>query len=300
MLLGVWQEGAVADAPEHIQAARDHVAYCKACTPQGAADWGVEYKLRLGAVAGYVDYYAEAEDTLHVVELKAGEAPVEAYENWQLLAYASALVERPSLARVDRVTLKVYQPFCYRLKSHWSLNREELAAYTKVLKSRALEALSDASAYRTGSHCYKCPCLLTCPATRQMLPQLLEVTSRRPREEATVEELATYYTIAKRAAEAVKNIYDILHDQLLQLAKKGTPIPGYRISQASGREDWTTTPEQIAQLAELCGVELFKRTPITPTQARSAGVPEALMAAYVQRKSGSYSLKAINPSKDFS
>ena len=74
----------------------------------------------------------------------------------------------------------------------------------------------------------------------------------------------------------------------------GVSIPGWSIERAPGREDWVKPVSEALVLGDLCGVTLAKPGAITPAQARKAGVPADLVAAYAARKPGTAKLIQIS------
>jgi hypothetical protein len=90
-----------------------------------------------------------------------------------------------------------------------------------------------------------------------------------------------------------------LEEQALAQFRAGKDIPHWRAEYSKGREKWrddAPVPELVA-LGEMYDVDMLKPpTPITPTQARKAGVDTEVIKAYSTTPRGAMALVPFDQS----
>lgn len=230
---------------------------------------------------GTVDAYAYVRGTLYIWDLKYGFGYVDAFENLQLLCYASGLM----LPTIERIVLTIVQPRPYAAVRKWSLTAEQLAGWTAKLAAAAIEALSPDAPVRSGPHCKYCSARFDCPAATRAGLDLYETVATAKLRGSTPAELAAFLTVVDRAAEQIKFLQTGVSEQLKHMLKSGQSVPGYKLVGKKGRLDWTAPADEVLLLGQLMGLDLSKPPePITPTQAGKLGLSESLVDAYADRK----------------
>lgn len=233
---------------------------------------------------GTVDAWLIAGDTLFIWDLKYGFGYVDAFENWQLLCYACGLVT----PETKRIVLTIVQPRSFGSDGpvrRWELDLGQFQYYRRRLRNAAETALSDVSFVRTGKHCKHCPARFCCDAAIKAGADLYEATADPVPQDATPFQLAGRLNVIKRAAEHLGYLETALSEQLKQILKSGQSVPGYRLISKPGRLEWDRPAEEVIAAGRLCGLDLARPSePITPTQAKKAGLPESLVSHYASRK----------------
>lgn len=230
---------------------------------------------------GTVDAYAIAADTLYIWDLKYGFGYVDAFQNMQLLCYASGLM-RPG---VERIVLTIVQPRPYAAVRRWGLSAEQMAGWTDKLAEAATLAGQPDAPVRSGPHCKNCSARFDCPAATRAGLDLYETVATARMQNSSPADLAAFLTVVDRAAEQIKYLQTGVSEQLKHLLKSGQSVPGYKLVGKKGRLGWSAAADEVLLLGELMGVDLSKPPePVTPTQAGKLGLPESLVDSYADRK----------------
>ena len=81
----------------------------------------------------------------------------------------------------------------------------------------------------------------------------------------------------------------------MALIQGGKSVPGWSIDHTVGREEWSKPASEVFALGQLFGVDLARPAePITPAQARKAGVDATVISAYAKRKAGTAKLIKVD------
>lgn len=240
---------------------------------------------------GTVDAYCYDQDgTLHLFDLKYGFGYVDAFENWQLLAYSCGLA-RPD---AQRIVLTIVQPRCPVGKpvKTWSLSRDDLLKYQAQLQRAARAAMQPEAPTRSGKACKYCAARHVCATAAKAGLDLFEASGRSVPEELTPGQLAYRLAVVQRAKEQLDYLETGLSEQVKTLLKGGASVPGYRLQPKKGRLGWTAEADKVFALGQLFGLDLAKPVePCTPTQAVGKGLPEeVLLDGYAERNSSGLDL----------
>jgi len=244
---------------------------------------------------GSVDCWAYNPKTriLYVWDYKYGYGIVEPFENWQLINYTVAIMERLKV-RDDRIKVRmtIAQPRAPHPQGpirRWVVKGEDLRGYINQLHAAAHEALGDDPGLKSGPHCRDCRARHTCPSANGAALLAIDVAYRAEPYELDDAAIGLQLTILKRAEAAISNRLTALETQAESKIHAGGMIPGWCVERgAAGKLAWTKSEAEILALGELLGVPLGK--PMTPTQAGKAGVPKDVLAAYASRSAGSLKL----------
>lgn len=229
---------------------------------------------------------------LVIADLKTGFTPVEAYENWQLITYASSLADTTSPIR-----FLILQSAPTPTIREWRTTPEQLQPYWDRLRAAAAEALSPNPRTVTGNHCKYCSGRHACAAARSM--SLWGYEQALEHRELQGEELSTELAIMYAAQEAIKFRLTGLEAQAIATLQTGGRVPGWSLGFTAGRVKWTVPEADAVLTASLYGVDISKPGALTPLQAQKAGMPKEIVSLFSARDGGSIQLEKSNGKKMF-
>lgn len=247
---------------------------------------------------------------VHIWDYKYGHRFVDAVGNWQLLDYAVGVMEGMGV-RADvpyhdplswdrwRITLNIAQPRNYHAVGpirEWGLSGASLRTdYLPRLRTSAYEALDPTSGFQTGEHCRDCSARHACPALQQAGALAMDVAMHAQPVELPPHAVGLELRQIDDALKRLEARKTGLEEQALGLIRSGTRVPFFSAEHASGRETWTVPAPQVFALGDLYGVNLRKSAePITPAQARKAGVDDAAMKAMAAKPMGALKLTRVD------
>lgn len=234
-----------------------------------------------------------------VYDYKYGHRYVDVFQCLQLLLYAMGVLECEGVEDWTgwTVQLHIYQPQCYHPEGTyrtWSLSGDDLYIWQSRLMAAAIAASAEEPGYQTGPHCRDCPGLLHCDAALRSGGSAIEVAYRSTPIDLTPLQIGVMLHWGKQAEERLKVINAALEEQALHLARSGTDVPLWKADYSSGTEKWTVPPEQVFAFGDMFGVDLRKPSaPITPAQARKAGLEKSLVATMADKPRGSMKLVPV-------
>jgi hypothetical protein len=237
---------------------------------------------------GTPDAWGFANDALHVFDYKYGFTPVEAYENWQLLAYACGLIKNPH--SVTDIYLHIVQPRDYISGSKhkmWHLTAHELQQYSRRLIISETLAMSPNAPLIVSDQCKYCKARYACPALQQAAFGATEVAHRSPIPNLTPKELGTELKFLHDAQELLNYRVTALEAEAEHFLMSGERVDNYELKHTESRLMWNASKEDILFMGQAFGVDLKKEDVLTPTQAIKAGVPEETVLKCAERKSSS-------------
>lgn len=230
-----------------------------------------------------------------IADLKTGYTPVEAYENWQLITYASGIQRFISPVRSFRFLILQSAPT--PTIREWRTTPEQLQPYWDKLRAAATEALSPNPRTVTGSHCKYCSGRHACSAARSM--SLWGYEQALEHRELQGDELSTELAIMYAAQEAIKFRLTGLEAQAIATLQTGGRVPGWSLGFTAGRVKWTVPEADAVLTASLYGVDISKPGALTPLQAQEAGMPKEIVSLFSARDGGSVVLEKSNGKKLF-
>lgn len=241
---------------------------------------------------GTPDYaYGPLDGTLYVADYKFGHRYVSAFENWQLIAYA--IGRMPSYLPTVRVVLQIVQPRSYHRDGpvrEWILSGAELRDYAGILHAACAAAEQPDAQCVTGPQCYECPVRHACEAALHMEQSALYLSGSTIPLDATVEAKAVRLHQIRRALDHLKQMESGITEDLAAAVRRGISVPGFTLAAGAGREKWTHEVQEVVALGAAMGVDVSKLGCITPNQARKAGMPAEVVAAYSERSAGEVKL----------
>ena len=227
-------------------------------------------------------------------DFKGGHRFVDAYLNWQLINYAALILGRKEFAHLDhrqvQVVMTVVQPRNYAPVGpvrRWATTAVDLAGYWQDLRDAAAEARGPSPRTQVGPECADCKGRHICPALARAADSAADVAGDAAPVELPPDALGIELRILRRAKDLLDARVDGLETQALALIKAGKSIPFFKAEASQGREWWSGDTAEVIALGAALGLSIAKPpTPITPGQARKAGMDAAIVAAYSARTPG--------------
>lgn len=235
--------------------------------------------------------YGPTMGTLFISDYKFGHRYVSPERNWQLIAYA--LGTMPEYLPTMRVILQIVQPRSYHRSGQvrtWEIDGEALRLYGVELHAACCAAEQLDAVCTAGRHCYGCPVRHICESALSLEQDALALTGTCIPLDASLHAKAVRLRQVRQAADHLKQMESGLAEDLSAAIRRGDNVQGWTLQSSAGREKWTKPVEEVIALGSCMGLELGKTAVVTPNQARKAGLPEDIVAAYSERQSGSVSL----------
>ena len=237
---------------------------------------------------------------LHIRDLKYGYRPVEVFENWQLLCYAAGILDHlGEQAPPDtEVVLGIIQPRAFHRGGpirEWSLPAREVGEYVRRLNAAAHEALGNNPSTCVGPQCKYCPARVGCSALQAAALDAVDQSAGAVLLDVTPQGVGMELALLKRAEAALAARIAGLESSAMASIRSGVVVPGWTVESTIGREEWTAPAAEVITLGDMMGVKLAKPPePITPAQARKAGLDATVTAQYSRRKTGESKLVPVN------
>lgn len=236
---------------------------------------------------------------VYLYDYKYGHGLVDVFECWQLIDYAAGVMNAAPIVD-DTWTFEfgIVQPRAFHRDGHvrrWRVSVAELRKYWFTLQTAAEEAMSPDPSLVPGEHCRHCPARHACPALHnevsQIAPRLERAVALELPDNALGFELRQLYHMQRLLNARVSG----LEVEAEARIKSGKPIPWMALESKPGREKWTVDAAMVLELGKAAGVDLSKPPqPVTPRQARNAGVPDEMVKAFAKRGNTALKLSVIN------
>lgn len=262
----------------------------------------VESKLSIPRIHPEMNCYVDAwgwndqKKDLVIWELKTGYIDVPAVENYQMILYTAAILDFLQIDGLTeestRVRFRVIQPLDFKTEKikTWSMRASDLRSYFNILKLNASLATCSSPDLTSGPQCKYCLARYACPVAWQAGMELFESFGAFEPETLSPDEIARKHEIVTLALERLKAIETGLNEQLIGLIRSGISIPNYRVEDGVGREDWTAPMDEVFKMAQMLGVDLSKKSIVTPNQARGLGLDANIVKMYSGRKQAGFKL----------
>lgn len=271
--------------------------------------WHIEEQVSISSVHpdcfGTPDLWAFTVGNAHleIIDYKYGHGFVDEYFNPQGLLYMLGILETVKAQVINpllvTVSFTIVQPRCfYRgapVRTHSYVVRDA-ADHLIKLQRAALEAYVPNPVARTNVECDHCPGRHACDALQEAAYSDAEFATDRQPHDLTPQAAALELRMLERALERLGARVDGLRELTAANIRAGARVSHYSLESGRGRQQWTTTPEQIITIGQLLGKDLSKPGVITPVQAKKIGVDESVISAYSSIIPGS--LKLIPQNND--
>lgn len=231
-------------------------------------------------------------EKLIVWDFKYGHGYVDPYRNEQLLEYCAGVFEAYELTDEDvaplAVSIRIVQPRNYDEAGpvrRWDTTGVEVLRELGRLRAAEHAAKQPGAPTQTGAHCRYCTALTACRAAQSVAMLGVDLAgSSIPRDlpPAAAGLFLRKLTAASKRLEALR---DALTEQVSAEVKRGAQDTGHAIEAAGGREFWDVEAPALFAMGDAMGLDLRKPVePITPAQARKAGLDASVTAVYAKRK----------------
>lgn len=253
--------------------------YVECATPAGihADCWGTP------------DAYMWLDGTRLVLwDYKYGHRRVDAKGNPQALCYLHALTGGAAYPRTE---VRIVQPRNYESGAPvrtWLAPMEEQNDGWAALKRAADRAMKKDRDAVPGDQCGDCSGRHACTPLQAEAMRLVQFADRA----ATVYDLPDHHAgrelaVLRKAEAMLAARSSGLEAQVTAAYRRGERRIGWALERSTGRQVWSVDAEAVRGLGLLAGVDLMKPpTPITPRQAITKGIPEAIVAGMAERKAG--------------
>jgi hypothetical protein len=246
-------------------------------------------------------FYAAEMGRIAIFDYKFGHRFVDAFENWQLLNYAAAILEALGVNGLQDqfliMELIVVQPRNYDRSGpvrSWTVRASELRGYFNKLRNAAEAALMPEPKSTPNDECRDCPGKHACTALQRSAywaaDQAYQVTPVELPEASLGLELQMLKHALKRLEARVKGLEETAEMRIMM----GQIIPGFAVERNPGRRVWNVPANEVAALGALFQKDLTKQAVVTPTQAKNLGVDEAVINAYSVVPLGNPKLVPVN------
>lgn len=238
-----------------------------------------------------------ARQRLVVIDYKYGHLPQYPFENWQLVDYALGVLEAHGVTLETvmkwEIRLVIVQPRDYGSEpvKEWVFQGNRLAGYAKRLGIAADQAKAPNAPTRTGNHCRDCDARHACPALREVGRHAIDISASSTPHELDNVGLGMELTLIDTAMKRLEARRTGLQEVAISKIQSGQPIQGWMMGPSDTREKWLKPAAEVFALGEIMGVNLRKEPePITPSQARKAGIDAAVIKAYAGKPPGAVKL----------
>lgn len=276
------------------------------------ADWHAVLDVELRADArsihpthnwGTPDYTAWKDNTLYIWDFKFGHGIVEAFENWQMINYASGILDEIGVTgESDQsivVEMTVIQPRAFHRDGtirRWRCLASDLRGYFNQLRGAATRALCESpAATPTLEGCENCRGRHACEG----LQRAAYLAAEKGAQFGALELSPHAMGLELRALRQARGLLDArvsgLEAQVEAAIRAGNLVPFWAMESVPGRLGWTRSADEVFALGSMLGLDLKKPPePITPTQAKvaakAAKLPGELFDAYSARPAGAAKL----------
>lgn len=246
---------------------------------------------------GTPDYWRHIPEANMVkdADYKHGHRYVEEFENYQGTGYLVGVANRLQLADSVTAVFSVVQPRCYTAASvrEWTTTVGRLRQLVgDVIRPAVLEALGPEPRARTGQHCLDCKARHTCSLLQQNAQGLVDFSGTAMPVMQTPETMGAEARILHDAIYRLKARYEGLTANIEAINRGGGNVPYWGLKPGNAPLKWDVPVQDVIALGKTVGISLEKPAEvITPTQAKSAGIDEALVLAFASRGKAALKLK---------
>lgn len=253
------------------------------------------------------------EQVLRLPDYKYGFGIVEVFENWQLIPYASGLMD--TLGLVDSevtIEFKIVQPRAHHKDGPvrtWRVTGDKIRHLVTKAYNAAVRAWPPADIdiapprATSGPHCLHCPARIHCRTFQATISNVLTLTGAMDRVAMDAAAVGTQLALVQDALELLKAQETSLAAQAENFLRGGEnrppqPVPHFAMESGTSRLQWLESvtadevlaigmianPDKPIDLAKPPGALNSRSGPlVTPTQAIKAGVDAAVINQYASR-----------------
>jgi hypothetical protein len=226
---------------------------------------------------------------LTVADLKYGHRQVEARGNPQLVIGARAILDELEKRgeSVKNVSLNIYQPngpSASMPLDQWPLSGEELVELSERVKTLYD---TEGDSLTPGHHCRNCEARGGCDAVRAALYESWDVMAMYNKipEDLPVETLENMMAEMEMFKDLLRGYQTGLEAMAVSRLKAGECFNLWEYSTSLSNSKWNYPEKDIIEMGKSFGLELEKRTVLSPRQAEVAGMPKEVVETLVRRDS---------------
>lgn len=242
--------------------------------------------------------YDRRTETLYVRDYKYGFEVVEPRENWQLIVYASGLLELLQLSHWPNLNLGIVQPRAPHPEGPvrtWQCDGVVFSQLRDHAKRSAYEALTSNEPYtEPGPQCKYCPARHACSTLRNSVHDAIRWFGHGEGGEQGPEAVGLELEWLREGKALLESRLSGLEEQAKSMAAEGNPPSGWRVERSYGREKWNVDPDTLEQTASMLGVDVMRKQVLTPNQTRdklkAAGVSANALDRLTYRPSKGWKL----------
>lgn len=243
-------------------------------------------------------YFSARANVLTVWDFKTGHDPIEAFENWQLLAYLQGILQKLGINGLAdqylKVELRIVQPRApHRLGTvrKWGFIASEARGYFNRIADRCRDILtSDAPRTKAGTQCLYCSARANCDTAQRAGAAAIEFVGAATSIPFDPAGASYELALLDRMIEAAKTRRSGLVQAVETAIRSGQPVAEFVLEPKYGRDVWAVPDADLYVIGDSLGVDLRNTKPITPTQAKSAGLPPDLVDNLRESKQSGFQL----------
>lgn len=230
-------------------------------------------------------------------DFKYGHRGVHPFRNWQIVDYMLCALETAGFSFEDvhdwSFSLRIVQPRDYKAEpvKTWEITGAQLPPLLFDLKAAAIAAKTRNAPCIPGDYCGDCTAAHACPALRAVGGYAMDIAGESTPEFLDNEGIGLELRAITRAMKRLEARKTGLEEVAIAKIQMGERLPHWTLGRGDTREKWVSAADEVFMMGDLMGVNLRKEPePITPNQARKAGVDATIVATYAQKPAGAVKL----------
>lgn len=241
-------------------------------------------------------YLGEGRSVLYIWDYKYGHKHVEVFENKQLVCYAAGELDDATDEAQCTLVLRIVQPRSYHRDGpirEWRLRAADLEPYAFALSMAAEEATSPGAECKPQADaCENCKARHACPALQRAAFRGMDLAHQAQADVMAPAAMGLELRYLMEAQSLMNARITGLQQQVESTLRQGQSVPHWTLRPGASRLGWTAPIAEVVAAGDMLGVDLRKPADaITPTQAKKAGFPPALIGAYAAAPSGAMKLE---------
>lgn len=239
-------------------------------------------------------YYDKVAGVVTCIDLKYGHGYVDAFENYQLAAYACGVLDTLEIdgaadQHID-VVLTIVQPRSYHADGpvrSWRVKAADLRPYFNRMQTAAAAAMQPNAPTRISAECKHCNARHACGALQTAAMDAVDLAGVSVPVDLPPAAMGLELRTLQRAADMIKARISGLEEVTLSTIRRGGSVPGYRVEHGKGRKRWSRPIVEVVTMAKLMEIDITKSlAAITPAHAQKAGIPADLVDMFSETPTG--------------
>lgn len=242
------------------------------------------------------DRYMPEANLLKDVDYKYGHRGVEEYFNPQGASYLSGRARQLQLPDTVRAKFTIVQPRYFQAPAvrEWETTVGRIRQFVgDVIRPAVAEALGPNPQAHTGPHCRDCKARHVCSLLQQNAGSIVDLAgSAEPAGTTSLAAMGAEARILKDAIDRLKARFSGLEAVIESAARGGANVPYWQMKPGHANLKWDVPVADVLELGRMMKIDLSKPTQVvTPTQAKTLGLDEAVRNAYASRPTPALHLK---------